>query len=132
VDRINQLNLKDVVVLAGFRIDIPAILNCIDIFVHASLKEPFGTVIVEGMGAGKPVIASKTFGPQEIIDNGVTGILTPPGDSVALADAMLQFVNDRELAASFGSRAKRFVMKTFDLNRTIHSLDRHISEVLSK
>jgi glycosyltransferase involved in cell wall biosynthesis len=130
LDRINRLGLSKVVTLTGFRKDIPAVMNAIDIFVHASLKEPFGTVIVESMGTGKPVIASRTLGPQEIIEHGVTGILTPPGNSVTLANAMLQFVNDHELAVSFGSRAKRFVMKNLDLNHTIHSLDHHISEVL--
>src|SRR6266542_909797 len=91
-DRVASLNLGKRVIFTGFKDDIAAVMNAIDLFVHASLKEPFGSVIVEAMAAGKPVIASATLGPQEIIIDGSTGLLTPSGESFALPTALLRLL----------------------------------------
>jgi glycosyltransferase involved in cell wall biosynthesis len=62
------------------------------------VPEPFGQVVVEAMGVGRPVIASAAGGPLEVITDGVTGLLTPPGDAGALAGAMARLAEDRSLA----------------------------------
>lgn len=121
--------LSDRIVFTGFRDDVPALLAAMDVFVHASLREPFGSVIVEAMAAGKPVVASRTLGPEEIITDGVTGFLTPPGDAASLADAMLRLLDDRALAARLAARGRAMVQERYDLRRTISDLDRHLLEV---
>jgi glycosyltransferase involved in cell wall biosynthesis len=128
--RIRELGLTDIVVRTGFRSDVPALMNAVDIMVHASLIEPFGTVIVEGMGTGRAVIASNTLGPREIIEDGMTGILLPPGDSAALASGMLRLVDNPAMTSSLGERAKSFVRENFSLKATIGKLDQHLAEVL--
>jgi glycosyltransferase involved in cell wall biosynthesis len=91
---------------AGFSEDIAAELTGLDILVHASVTpEPFGQVVVEGMAAGLPVIASAGGGPSEIIDDGVTGLLYPPGDADRLAQALRRLARDEELRARLGERA---------------------------
>jgi len=85
------LGVADRVDFRGFRHDVWAELAQMDVFVHASVSpEPFGQVIVEAMLAGIPVIASAGGGPGEILTDGVDGLLYPPGDVDALAEALQQ------------------------------------------
>lgn len=126
---VNDLRLAERVVFTGFREDVADLLAAMDLFVHAALKEPFGTAIVEAMAAGKPVIASRTPGPEEIVEDGITGLLTPPGDAAALAEAMLAVLGNSALAARLAGAAQAVARDRFDLRRTIADLDRHILEV---
>jgi glycosyltransferase involved in cell wall biosynthesis len=65
-----------------------------DAFVLSSAYEPFGLVILEALGLGIPVVASAAGGPSEILEDGVTGLLFPPGDAGALRDAVLRLMGD--------------------------------------
>jgi glycosyltransferase involved in cell wall biosynthesis len=77
-----------------------------DVVAHASIEpEPFGRVIVEGMAARKPVIATACGGPVEIVDDGVDGFLVPPGDVAAMARAMGVLASDPEARQRMGARA---------------------------
>lgn len=106
-ERCHQRHLDGRVELVGFHEDIAPFLSAADVLVHASvLPEPFGQVVVEGMAAGVPVVASDAGGPSEIITDGETGLLTPPGDVKALADALRRLRSDEELRARL-SRAGR-------------------------
>lgn len=73
---------------AGYRSDVETILAGCDLFVHPSLDDAFPTVLLEAMAAGLPVVASRVGGIPEIVEDGVTGILFPPGDAAALANAI--------------------------------------------
>jgi glycosyltransferase involved in cell wall biosynthesis len=81
-------------------------MQAMDVVVHASDSEPFGIVIVEGMALGKPVVAGDKGGPTEIIEPGVTGLLTPYGDSAALAAAINRYLDDPAFAARIGTAAR--------------------------
>jgi glycosyltransferase involved in cell wall biosynthesis len=98
-------------VFAGFRADVEACYAAMDVVVHASITpEPFGMVVPEAMAAGKPVIAADAGGPREVVDDGVDGILVPPGDVPALAEAILRLSRDpglRERMGAAGSRKAR-------------------------
>ncbi len=84
------------VFLAGWRghEDLPAGLNAADLLVLPSVREQFGAVIVEAMACGLPVVAVDAYGPAEIVDQGETGWLVPPDDEEAMADALVEAVND--------------------------------------
>jgi glycosyltransferase involved in cell wall biosynthesis len=86
----------DQVFLAGWRghDDLPAGLNAADLLVLPSVHEQFGQVLVEAMAVGLPVIAVDAHGPAEIVRDGETGWLVPPDDEKALADALVEAVND--------------------------------------
>lgn len=79
----------------GFRNDVAMLMRAADVIVHASaLPEPFGRVIVEGMLAGRPVIATAAGGVSEILDDGLTGVLVPSGDALAIARAVQALRDD--------------------------------------
>lgn len=95
------LNLGNRLEWLGFRNDVPQLLEKLDVLVHAStIGEPFGQVVVEGMAAGKPVIATRGGGVPEIIVDGACGILVPMNNATALGKAILQLLHDPAYAQS--------------------------------
>jgi glycosyltransferase involved in cell wall biosynthesis len=103
----DELGIASRVTFRGFRADVPAELADLDVLVHASvIPEPFGQVVVEGMAAGLPVIATDAGGPAEIITPGTDGVLVPLGDAPALAAALRRLAADRGLRARLGSAAR--------------------------
>jgi glycosyltransferase involved in cell wall biosynthesis len=103
----HALGLDHAITFAGFQRNVAEWMQAMDVFVHASDREPFGIVVVEAMALGKPVVASASGGPAEIITDGEDGLLTPYGDQAALADAVLRCLDDRAFAARIGAAARR-------------------------
>jgi len=93
----DDLGLGDRVEFRGFQPDVWQELARIDILVHASvIPEPLGQVVLEGMGAGVPVLAANAGGPAELVHDGVNGMLYPMGDRPALASALRILAADPE------------------------------------
>jgi glycosyltransferase involved in cell wall biosynthesis len=105
-ERIDALGVREHVVMAGLRPDVPDWMQAMDVMVHASDHEPFGMVVVEAMALGKPVVASDTAGPTEVITDGVDGLLTAYGDAGSLAGAILRYLGDPSFAREVGSAAR--------------------------
>ncbi|MEA2413011.1 MAG: glycogen synthase [Thermoleophilaceae bacterium] len=95
------------VFLAGWRghDDLPDGLNASDAVVLPSVHEQFGQVLVEGMACGLPCVAVDAHGPATIVDDGSTGWLVPPDDEDAMADALVEVVNDPDERRSRGEAA---------------------------
>lgn len=93
-----RLKLEDKIIWAGFREDIPAIMNALDAFVLTSSYEGFGLVLLEAMAASRPVVASRVSAIPEIVENEGTGLLCAPGDHVLFAQALLSLENVEERA----------------------------------
>ena len=94
-ERATRLKVADRVIFAGFRSDVPRLMRLVDIVAHtSSLAEPFGRVVVEGMLATRPVVATRAGGVPEIIDDGVTGVLVRPGDAAAFGAAVRELLAD--------------------------------------
>ena len=109
----DAVGVADRVVFAGFRDDVPALMGACTVVAHTSTAaEPFGRVIVEGMLAGRPVVATDAGGAREVVADGRTGWLVPPGDPAALARAVGQAldggaeVDARTVAASREARRR--------------------------
>jgi glycosyltransferase involved in cell wall biosynthesis len=102
----HALGLADVITFAGFQSNVHEWMQAMDVFVHASDREPFGIVVIEAMALGKPVIAGSAGGPAEIITDGVDGVLMPFGDDESLARAIVAYVDDRAFAARVGAAAR--------------------------
>jgi asparagine synthase (glutamine-hydrolysing) len=101
-----DLGLDGRVDFRGYRDDIRAELERLDVFVHASVTpEPFGRVIVEAMAAGLPVVASRAGGPLELVDHGRTGLLVTPGDVDAMSAAMRGLASAPEVRSRLGAAA---------------------------
>jgi len=90
----------------GHRGDVPALLHASTVVVHASVRpEALGLVVLEGMAAGRPVVAARAGGPTEIIVDGVTGVLVPPGDAAALAEALVGLLRSPARCQQIGAAA---------------------------
>jgi glycosyltransferase involved in cell wall biosynthesis len=120
---IAELGLRKRISLVGWVDDVPALLATFDLFVSPSRSEPFGLSIVEAMAAGVPVIATRSEGAREIIDEGQTGQLVPIGDAAALANAMEQMLSDPEERARLGENARRVARDRFSLERMVDATE---------
>jgi glycosyltransferase involved in cell wall biosynthesis len=103
-----ELGLERRVSFEGFKEDVAAELGNLDVLVHASvIPEPLGQVVMEGMAAGVAVVAPAAGGPAEIVEDGVTGLLYPPGDTRSLARALSRLAGSRGLREELGAAARR-------------------------
>jgi glycosyltransferase involved in cell wall biosynthesis len=101
------------------------------IIVHsASEPEPFGRVIVEGMAAGCPVIATRAGGVLDIIEDNLNGLLVPPKDEQAMARAMVHLLRNRVYARELEARAREDVIKRFSAEQHVKAFSRLCHEVL--
>jgi glycosyltransferase involved in cell wall biosynthesis len=116
---IEQLNLKDRVRLVGWLGDLAQFYKVLDVFVSASHAESFGLAIVEAMASGVAVVATKTEGAREIIQDGETGTLVPIGDSDKLAKTILELLGNKDRRARMGGMAQESVGKRFSVERMI-------------
>lgn len=111
------LNLNDIVKFIGFHDNVLDYMAESDLFVSSSLWEGFPTVILEAMALGLPVVATNVSGSCELIENDITGLLVPPKDPVALAEAIGSILNSSERSASFSKNAK-IKVKNFSIEKT--------------
>jgi glycosyltransferase involved in cell wall biosynthesis len=90
----------------GYQSDIHLVYGASDVVAMPSTGEPFGLAVTEAFASGVPVVATRSGGHGEIIDNGVTGLLVPPGDPDALASALHAVLVDSELRDRLIARAR--------------------------
>lgn len=103
------------VVFAGYRDDVPALLSGCDVFCLPSAMEGLPLVVLEAMAQGKPVVATAVGGTPELVVDGETGILVPPGDVAALARALDGLLRDPERARRMGEAGRSRVEREFTL-----------------
>jgi len=104
-------HLPDAVFLGERRGDeLAAVYASLDVFVHSGPYETFGQTLQEAAASGLPVVAPAAGGPLDLVDDGVTGFLVPPGDPDAFADAVARLAADPALRAAFGAAGRRRVL----------------------
>ena len=114
----------------GFRADVPELMRASDAIVHASVyPEPFGRVIVEGMLAGRPVIATGAGGVTEIVDD-ETGVLVPPNDAEALARAIESLAANPVRAAQIAARGAARARAEFSLAAMVRGVEEALRGLL--
>ncbi len=103
-----RLGVADRVRFLGFvaHDDVPALMRRADVFVMPSRYEELGTAIIEAMACGLPVVASRVGGIPNLVADGDTGLLTPPGDAPALAAALRRVLTEPGLAGKLGAEAR--------------------------
>lgn len=117
------LGLGARLVFTGHRPDVPALMAACDVACHATrTAEPFGMVLLEAMAQARPVIATRGGGPDEIVLDGETGHLVPPGDAGALAAAMVRLGRDAEARRRMGAAALVRVERGFSAARSAERL----------
>lgn len=89
------------------------------LLLHCRPDEPFGMVLIEAMAAGLPVVAPAAAGPLEIVRDGETGLLYPPGDAAAAAACVLRVLREPELARRLGAAGRARVRTAFSAERQV-------------
>ena len=116
---VQKMELSNYVIFAGKREDISQILSGIDLFVLSSSVEGSSAVIKEALIMKKPVISTNVGGIPEIIQNGITGVLVPPNNPEALAEAVLDMVNNRDNALAMAKEGKDVIINKFSETKLV-------------
>ncbi len=112
------------IVFAGWRSDVSACLNAMDLFVQPSLSEAFSQVLIEAMGVGLPVIATDVGGASEVIVSGENGILVEPNDSGQIAREIVKTYCNQSLKSSIAAAGARGVRERFTAQQMV---ERHMA-----
>jgi glycosyltransferase involved in cell wall biosynthesis len=116
--------------MLGARDDVPRLLAACDVVVHASvLAEPFGRVLVEAMLAGRPVVATRAGGVPEVVTDGETGVLVPPGDARALTEALDALRRDPARVAQLAGRGATHARRAFSREAMLAGVTGVLDEV---
>jgi L-malate glycosyltransferase len=117
-ERVVRLGLTDRIVFTGFRLDVPELLAEFTVSVLPSITgEGLPNSVLESMAAGLPVVATNSGGTGEAVENKQTGLLVPPGDAAALAQAIMALLAEPLLGLRMGEAGRRRVAERFSLNR---------------
>src|SRR5262245_10348001 len=128
-----ELKLSSAVIINDFRSDVPSVLDAYDIFVLPStLPDPFPTVVLEAMAAGKPVIANAHGGALEIVKHGVTGLLVKPGQLCEMAAAINRLLDDTQERLMMGERGRDLVVTHFSMEAFVKTYTALYTAVLSQ
>jgi glycosyltransferase involved in cell wall biosynthesis len=128
-EMVNAHGMQDIMMFTGFRDDVDDFIRNSDIIVLSTLiSEGLGQVVMEGMAAGKVVVAPDKGGPVELIENGIDGILYGTGNRDALAKAVLKAAGDPALRKSIGERARIKAEKKFGIQSNIYAIEQIIKE----
>ena len=119
-----ELGLKDCFHFLGWVDEAESLLCAMDVFVSASETESFGLAIVEAMSAGTPVVATRTEGAQEVVEDQKTGLLAPIGDVDQIAGAVTTLLSNPERRRSMGADAHEVAKTKFSLNRMVTEIEK--------
>ncbi|WP_296653449.1 glycosyltransferase family 4 protein [Paraburkholderia sp.] len=117
----------------GFRHDIAACMRAVDVIAHTSITpEPFGRVVVEGMLAERPVVASRDGGVTEIVEHGESGLLCTPGDAGELAATLASLHDDPALRARLVAQGLARARARFGKVQYVEAVERVLKEVATR
>jgi len=117
--QIKEHHLEKHVFLAGFRPDILSVHKGFDIFVMSSVTEGLGTSLLDAMACGKPIVATTAGGMPEVVADGATGLLVPPRDHQAMAEAIVKLLTNPELRGRMGAAGLARVRAKFSVERMV-------------
>jgi glycosyltransferase involved in cell wall biosynthesis len=114
-----DLGLADKVTFVPYVLDFTESLTAMDIFCLPSLQQGLGTIMLEAMALGRPVIASRVGGVYSVVHEQETGLLVPPSNSSRLADRILELLADPPRARAIGEAARQMVRREFGLEKMV-------------
>ncbi len=125
-----RLGLGEQVHFTGFRSDSDALMKEFDIFCLPSLSEGLSSAILSAMANRLPVIATQVGGIPELVQDGETGILTPPGQSLPLSEALARMLESESMRTSFGHAGRRRIEREFTLSLKLDRSERLLQDLL--
>ncbi len=142
IDRANPTSLSHVEVNAwveegvvewwGHRLDMPQVLAAAQVVVLPSYREGLPKVLLEAAACGRAVVTTNVPGCRDAIEVGVTGLLVPAGDAVALADVLAELVSDRERCETLGAAGRLLAERAFDVRRVVDAHLQIYRELMEK
>lgn len=131
LNSVKKYNLEKRVIFTGQMDDIGKLIEKLDIVVHPSVEpEPFGRVLIEAMSRGKPVIVSRIGAVPEIVTDGKTGLLVPPGNSVAIKEAIENLIRDKRLYRYLSRNGPKVVAERFQISETVKKIEHLYADIL--
>ncbi|MDX1377428.1 MAG: glycosyltransferase family 4 protein, partial [Anaerolineales bacterium] len=118
-EQIDSWGKNGVVELWGWQSDMQAALGKADIFCLPSYREGVPSALLEACAAGLPIVATDVPGCRDVVTHGVNGLLVPPQDSDALADALERLLVDPNLRDKMGKKGRQIALKKFSLDKII-------------
>jgi len=113
----DRLGISHAVIWTGFRQDIPRLLAAMDIYILPSSNEGFAASMLEAMAASKPVVVTDVGGAQDVVTNGRTGILIPPGSASAIGSAVNDLLEQPEKLTALAQAGRSRVLEEFGVQR---------------
>ena len=129
---IAELDLTARIKLKGWTNDVRSVLSQFDLFVSAARSEPFGLVIVEAMALRVPVVATRSEGAAEIIENEMSGVLIDLENHEKLARAILDLINDSPRRERLADGGRQRVEENFSLEQMVVETEEFYRRVLRK
>lgn len=126
-----SLGLEDAVIFLGLRSDVALVLRNLDVYALSSTTEGFSIACVEAMASGVPVVATRSGGPEEILEGDRVGVLVPTQDPSALAAAIAQLAENRATADEMAVRALERVRERYTLEAMIDAYQTLFSRLAS-
>jgi glycosyltransferase involved in cell wall biosynthesis len=128
----DELGVRQRVHFVGARRDLGNLLGAMDVYTQPSLWEGLPLSLVLAMGAGVPVVGTAVAGVPEVVEDGRTGLLVPPGDGVALGAALARLFGDPAVGARLGQEARAAVTPRFGVDRYVAAVSRLYDRLLSE
>ena len=122
-DTARGLGLADTVRFLGQRRDVPELMRTFDCFVLSSLIEGMPNALLEAMALGRPVVTTSAGGSAEVVVDGESGLVVPPADAAALANAVERVLCDAEFARRIAAAGERRVRENFSLDAMLRAFD---------
>jgi glycosyltransferase involved in cell wall biosynthesis len=127
--RARELDLDGTIVFAGPRDDAPRVAGAFDLFVLPSVHEGLAIALIEAMALGRPAVVTRAGGLTEVIEHGKQGLVVPPADPKALADAIGHLLRDEDLRRQFGEAGRRRAGE-FDIRKAVRRHEEVYAELL--
>ena len=131
LDRAEELGVRHRVLFLGKHASVDELLACADLFLLPSATESFGLAALEAMACGTPVVASNTGGIPEVVMDGETGFLFPPGDVQGMAEAGVALLSDAERWREFSQAGRRLAVERFSAASVVPMYERLYERVVS-
>ena len=127
--RVKSYGIEDKIIFTGFLEDTSELLNIIDVNIISSESEAMSLSILEAMSLSKPTIATNVGGNSQLVKTGKTGILVGPNDSTSLAEAMVSFIDNKNLYESCSNGAKTEYENNFTAQKMVGNLEKLYNEL---
>ncbi|MEZ6065275.1 MAG: glycosyltransferase family 4 protein [Planctomycetaceae bacterium] len=128
----DDLGITEFITFVPNVFDLSTSIAAMDVYCLPSLKQGLGTIMLEAMARGRPVIASKVGGVYSVIDDGVSGLLVPPSDSDALASRIVELLSDPAFARRVGAAGREQVLQQFPVDAMVNSTVAVYEQVLEE